>query len=49
VVTAGLSDGDMVITDNLVKVRPGSPVQPHEPGAAPATAADSQATKTSER
>ena len=49
VVTAGLSDGDRVIVDNLVKVRPGSPVQPHEPGAAPATAAEPQATKTSER
>ncbi|HEX4332774.1 MAG TPA: efflux RND transporter periplasmic adaptor subunit [Usitatibacter sp.] len=50
VVTAGLSDGDMVIVDNLVKVRPGSPVQPHEPGAAaPASAAEPKATKTSER
>jgi membrane fusion protein (multidrug efflux system) len=49
VVTAGLSDGDVVIVDNLVKVRPGSPVQPHEPGAAPATAAEPPATKTSER
>jgi membrane fusion protein (multidrug efflux system) len=49
VVTAGLADGDRVIIDNLVKVRPGSPVQPHEPGAAPATAADPAPTKTSER
>jgi membrane fusion protein (multidrug efflux system) len=49
VVTAGLNDGDMVIIDNLVKVRPGSPVAPHEPGAAPATAAEPQPTKTSER
>lgn len=49
VVTAGLSDGDMVIIDNLVKVRPGSPVQPHQPGPAPATAAEPPATKTSER
>jgi membrane fusion protein (multidrug efflux system) len=49
VVTAGLSDGDVVIVDNLVKVRPGSPVQPHERGAAPATAAEPPATKTSER
>jgi len=49
VVTAGLADGDEVIIDNLVKVRPGSPVQPHEPGAAPASAAEPQATKTSER
>ena len=49
VVTSGLSDGDVVIIDNLVKVRPGSPVAPHEPGAAPATAAEPPATKTSER
>ncbi|HEX4780304.1 MAG TPA: efflux RND transporter periplasmic adaptor subunit [Usitatibacter sp.] len=49
VVTAGLSDGDMVIIDNLVKVRPGSPVAPHGPAAAPATAAEPQPTKTSER
>ena len=49
VVTSGLSDGDVVIIDNLVKVRPGSPVKPHEPGAAPATAAEPQPTKTSER
>jgi len=45
VVTAGLVDGDRVIIDNLVKVRPGSPVQPHEP----ATAAEPAPTKTSER
>ena len=49
VVTSGLSDGDVVIIDNLVKVRPGSPVAPHEPGAAPATAAEPPGTKTSER
>jgi membrane fusion protein (multidrug efflux system) len=49
VVTAGLADGDMVIIDNLVKVRPGSPVQPHEPGTAPAVAAQAAPTKTSER
>jgi len=49
VVTAGLADGDQVIIDNLVKVRPGSPVAPHEPGAVPAAAAQSQPTKTSER
>ena len=49
VVTSGLADGDVVIIDNLVKVRPGSLVAPHEPGAAPAAAAQPQATKTSER
>jgi membrane fusion protein (multidrug efflux system) len=48
VVTAGLADGDQVIIDNLVKVRPGSPVQPHEPAAAPA-AAQPAPTKTTER
>ena len=36
IVTGGLSDGDRVITDNLVKVRPGAPVAPHAPGQAPA-------------
>ena len=36
VVTGGLQDGDRVILDNLVKLRPGAPVQPHAPGAAPA-------------
>src|SRR5262249_43964597 len=49
VVRAGLSNGARVIIDTLVKVRPGPPVQPQEPGAAPATAAEPQATKTSER
>ncbi len=38
VVTSGLKEGDRVIVDNLVKVRPGAPVQPHEPAAAPAPA-----------
>jgi membrane fusion protein (multidrug efflux system) len=35
VVTGGLKPGDAVITDNLMKLRPGAPVQPHAPGAAP--------------
>jgi len=35
VVTGGLDDGDRVIIDNLVKVRPGAPVRPHAPGEAP--------------
>jgi membrane fusion protein (multidrug efflux system) len=38
VVTGGLEDGDAVIVDNLVKVRPGATVQPHAPGEAPAGA-----------
>ncbi len=48
VVTAGLADGDQVIIDNLVKVRPGSPVRPTRPAAAPA-AAQPAPTKTTER
>jgi membrane fusion protein (multidrug efflux system) len=38
IVTGGLNDGDRVIVDNLVKVRPGAPVAPHAPGQAPAGA-----------
>jgi membrane fusion protein (multidrug efflux system) len=36
VVVSGLGEGDTVIVDNLIKVRPGSVVQPHGP--APASA-----------
>src|SRR6185503_11490143 len=36
VVTSGLKDGDRVIVDNLVKLRPGAPVAPHPAGEAPA-------------
>jgi membrane fusion protein, multidrug efflux system len=32
VVTSGLKPGDAVIIDNLMKLRPGAPVQPHQPG-----------------
>jgi membrane fusion protein (multidrug efflux system) len=40
VITKGLQQGDKVIVDNLIKVRPGAPVSPHAadapaPGAAP--------------
>jgi membrane fusion protein (multidrug efflux system) len=49
VVTSGLADGELVIVDNLVKVRPGAQVAPHEAGAAPATATTAPSTKTSER
>ncbi len=35
VITGGLQEGDRVIVDNLVKVRPGATVQPHAPGQAP--------------
>jgi membrane fusion protein (multidrug efflux system) len=34
VVTGGLKPGDPVIIDNLMKLRPGAPVQPHAPGEA---------------
>jgi len=36
VVTAGLNEGDTVIVDNLIKVRPGATVQPHGPAQASA-------------
>ena len=38
VITGGLKAGDKVIVDNLIKARPGTPVAPHGPQAAPATA-----------
>ncbi|HEY0336746.1 MAG TPA: efflux RND transporter periplasmic adaptor subunit, partial [Burkholderiales bacterium] len=34
VVTSGLQPGDAVIVDNLIKLRPGAPVQPHAAGEA---------------
>ena len=37
-VLSGLKAGDEVITDNLIKVRPGAPLAPHAPDAAPAAA-----------
>lgn len=35
VILGGLNAGDKVIVDNLIKLRPGMPVNPHPPGAAP--------------
>ena len=35
IVTSGLAEGDLVIVDNLVKLRPGAAVAPHAPGEAP--------------
>ena len=35
VITQGLNPGDKVITDNLMKLRPGAPVAPHAPGQGP--------------
>ena len=34
IVTSGLEPGDAVIVDNLMKLRPNAPVEPHAPGAA---------------
>ncbi len=46
VVLSGLKTGDKVIADNLIKVRPGAPVDPHPletaPSASPATPADNK-------
>lgn len=38
----GLKAGDQVIVDNLIKVRPGAPVAPHAPDAAPTSAPQGQ-------
>ncbi len=35
IVTKGLADGDKVIVDNLMKLRPDAPVAPHAPGQGP--------------
>lgn len=35
VVTEGLNDGERIITDNLMKLRPGAPVKPHAPDEMP--------------
>ncbi len=43
VVLEGLKEGDQVIADNLIKVRPGAPVSPHPFGTAPATPASNPA------
>jgi membrane fusion protein (multidrug efflux system) len=40
----GLKDGDQVITDNLIKMRPGAAVQPKGPASAPTAAASTAAT-----
>jgi membrane fusion protein, multidrug efflux system len=40
VVTSGLKPGDKIITDNLMKLRPGAAVTPHAPGAGPGGPAD---------
>ncbi len=48
IITAGLKDGDQVITDNLVKVRVGTAVQPKDGSAAPPAPAAAPI-KTSQR
>ena len=45
IVTDGLKAGDQVIVDNLIKLRPGMPVKPMPPGAAPAGAPGADAKK----
>jgi membrane fusion protein (multidrug efflux system) len=44
-VLKGLKDGDQVITDNLIKMRPGAPVQPRDAAAAAASAPASAASR----
>jgi membrane fusion protein, multidrug efflux system len=39
VVLSGLKEGDQLIVDNLIKIRPGAEVNPHPMGQAPATPA----------
>jgi len=46
VVLDGLKEGDQVITDNLIKVRPGAPVNPHPFGTAPTAPVDLPTAKT---
>jgi membrane fusion protein (multidrug efflux system) len=47
VVTKGLTPGDKIIVDNLMKLRPGAPVMPHAPGEGPgAPAAGAKAPDT---
>jgi membrane fusion protein (multidrug efflux system) len=36
VILDGLKAGDKVIIDNIIKLRPGTPVSPHAPGEMPA-------------
>ncbi len=48
IVTSGLQEGDMVIVDNLMKLRPGAPIQakpPGEPGLKANSAPDASAGK----
>lgn len=50
VILSGLKAGDQVITDNLIKVRPGAPVAPHPSEAPPSNpAADASSTANSKQ
>jgi membrane fusion protein, multidrug efflux system len=50
VILSGLKTGDQVITDNLIKVRPGAPVDPHPLEVAPsAPEAETSASATSKQ
>jgi membrane fusion protein, multidrug efflux system len=45
VILDGLKAGDKVIVDNIIKLRPGTPVSPHAPGEMPAEPAPAAAEK----
>lgn len=45
IVLGGLKAGDKIIADNLIKIRPGAPVDPHPFGAPPAAAAPKTSAK----
>ena len=45
VIRSGLAAGDRVITNNLIKLRPGAPVQPTLAGALPPSAPASAASR----
>lgn len=47
VILGGLKAGDKVIADNLIKIRPGAPVNPHPFGAPPAIAVPKKSAKAS--
>lgn len=48
VITKGLKAGDKIIVDNLMKLRPGAPVAPHPPQAAPGAQGQPAAAKPAE-
>lgn len=42
IILQGLNAGERVVVDNLIKIRPGAPLQPHSPAEQGAPAAESQ-------